>query len=88
MPHARRFSLSASLTIWKPFCNQKLDMRLACDKYVKSSSCISPHFVDFTYFDIRIEQLEDRLGSGTAQAEIDILRLEQNTWGLLQAILS
>ncbi|KAF8962886.1 nuclear pore protein 84/107 [Flammula alnicola] len=35
----------------------------------------------------QIEELEDRPDSRTLRDEIEVLRLEQNTWGLLQAVM-
>jgi len=36
----------------------------------------------------RIDDFEDRPDSRSLQTEIEILRLEENTWGLLQALMS
>ena len=36
---------------------------------------------------IRIVELEDGPSSRSLRQEIEVLRMEQNTWGLLQAIM-
>jgi len=36
----------------------------------------------------RIDEFEDRPDSRSLQEEIEVLRLEENTWGLLQALIS
>lgn len=38
-------------------------------------------------FQPSIDQLEDRPDSHEIRHEIEVLRLEENTWGLLQAVM-
>lgn len=35
----------------------------------------------------RLAEFEENGGARTSQEDIDLLRLEQNTWGLLQAVM-
>ena len=44
-------------------------------------------FLIFIHFE-RIDEFEDRSDNRSLQLEIEILRLEENTWGLLQALMS
>ena len=51
-----------------------------------SAHSISFHFDAHIYYE-RIDQFEDRPDNYSLQPEIEVLRLEENTWELLQALM-
>jgi len=64
-------------------------MHPECVRYVMT--CEEQHpisFMDAHVHSERIDEFEDRPDNRSLQPEIEILRLEENTWGLLQALMS
>ena len=76
---------------WQLCLTRRQDTHLACDKCAMTSE-IAKFISKILYLIIecliiRIVELEDGPSSRSLRQEIEVLRMEQNTWGLLQAIM-